>query len=154
MTANPCSLGTWPVLLTTAPAFTPSLKAEAIPAKRSFSLCLVRLRPKRTYGLMTQRGSRRAIGVTVIRWPPAAIGANGWPLFGPGDAESFHLPTHCGTFHPKAGRGPLRAAQHPAGLAESADDMLPLRVSQRDCRGGRFLNCRGRGLQVAERNLK
>src|SRR6266446_8214870 len=94
----------------------------------SFSLFLVRLRPKRTYGLMTQRGCRRAIGLTVIRWPPAAIGANGRPLFGPGDAESFHLPTHCGTFHPKAGRGPLRAAQHPAGLAESAKDVLPFSV--------------------------
>src|SRR5882672_9708707 len=144
MTANPCSLGTWPV---SSPLLLPlptSLKAEAIPAKRSFSLFLVRLRPKRTYGLMTQRGSRRAMGVTVIRWPPAAIGANGRPLFGPGDAEPFHLPTQCGTFHPKAGRGPLRAAQHPAGLAESADDMLPLRVGQGDRRTDR---CTGRPIQ-------
>ena len=72
-----------------------------------------------------------------------------------GDAELLHLPLQGGPLHAQAGRGPVRAAQHPAGLAQDAEDVLPLGVGQRDRRGGRRRRpATAAGLQVAERDLQ
>ena len=79
-------------------------------------------------------------------------------LLGSRDAELLHLPVQHRTLHPQAGRGPLRPAHHPAGLAEGTEDVLPLGVGQRDRLGSwqglrrpRALTpgLRGRRLQVA-----
>src|SRR6266849_6419912 len=45
-------------------------------------------------------------------------------------------------------------AHHPAGIAEGAEDVLPLGVRQRDRRGGRRLGRRDRGLQVPPGDLQ
>ena len=47
-----------------------------------------------------------------------------------GDAELFHLRLESGPFHPQPGRRALRAAQHPPGLAEDAQDVVPFGVGQ------------------------
>ena len=80
----------------------------------------------------------------------AGTAAGGPALLGPGDAEFSHFLLQGRTLHPQAGRGPLRAGHHPAGLAEGAEDVLPLGVGQRHRRGSRLWSLRLGRLQVPE----
>ena len=84
----------------------------------------------------------------------AGTAACGPALLGPGDSEFSHFLLQGRTLHPQAGRGPLRAGHHPAGLAEGAEDVLPLGLGQRHRRGGRLWGLRDSGLQVAEEDLQ
>ena len=58
-------------------------------------------------------------------------------LIGPGDTELFHLLLQSGTLHSQANRGPFRAAHHPAGFTENAEDVLPFSVGKGESRGRR-----------------
>ena len=51
-------------------------------------------------------------------------------------------------FIPSRAAAPFRAAQHPPGLAEDAQDVVPFGVGQGARRSGRRPGLRGRGLQV------
>ena len=64
--------------------------------------------------------------------PPSAMTASLGALLRSRQAELLHLPVQHRTLHPQSGRGPLRPAHYPAGLAEGAEDVFPLGIGQRD----------------------